>query len=291
MNYIKVKSKVFNALMCFCKFVGGKMGLTMGVSLKYYSARKKWPNLKNPKNLSERILSSICSPSFLQYADFADKIKVREYIKSKGLGNILLKQYAVWDSPDDISIDMLPNKFILKPNNTSGGHIYCRDKNIFKLDEAKIYLNKNLLRAKDYFFEPHYLKIEPKIFAEQLLDLGVGKVLTDYKFHCIKGKIADVFIAGENVRGERKYATLDLKWHILPYTKDEYLLDVIPQKPSCLSEMIEYAEELSQDFDFVRVDFYEYNSKVYFSELTFSPWGGYMYSYTDEALAILGDKF
>ena len=61
--------------------------------------------------------------------------------------------------------------------------------------------------------------------------------------------------------------------------------------PSKIKDMIKYAEILSEDFDFVRVDFYEYEGKVYFSELTFSPWGGYMYSYTDEAIKELGKRF
>ena len=52
--------------------------------------------------------------------------------------------------------------------------------------------------------------------------------------------------------------------------------------------MIEIAKILSADFDFVRVDLYEHNDKVYFGELTFSPWGGIMYSYTDDAIKEYG---
>lgn len=269
----------------------GTWGRKKGVALKYHFVRHRWPNLDHPQDLSEHILSDLCKPEFLKYADLADKVKVHDYIKEKGLGHILLQQYKVWDCVDDIIIDDLPEKFILKPNNGSGGHVYCRDKKSFDLEEAKKYLKDNLQRAEDYYFEPHYLKIKPVIFAEQLLDLGEGKVLTDYKFTCIKGEIVDVFLAGENEKQERKYATVDLDWNILPYTKKEYLLSPLPQKPAHLQEMAEYARILSKDFDFVRVDFYEYEDRVYFSELTFSPWGGYMYSYTDEAIRLLGKRF
>jgi hypothetical protein len=271
----------------------GTWGRKHGMALKYYYARGKWPNLKNPQNLSEKLLASMCEPQFLKYAELADKVKVHDYIKSKGLESILLKHYRVWDSPNQITreeIEKLPEKFILKPNNGSGGHVYCRDKKTFDLEKAKQTLQSALDRAKDYFLEPHYLKIEPKVYAEQLLDLGEGKVLTDYKFHCIKGEIVDVFLAGENAKGERKYDTVDLNWNILPYTLDSYVLEPVPSKPVCLDEMVKYAKILSKDFDFVRVDFYEYEGKVYFSELTFSPWGGYLYSYTEEALDILGKK-
>lgn len=288
-----IKEKTLSGLLRICTYCGN-YGRRVGVSLKYHHTRNRWPNLKYPKDLSERVLSSMCEPTFLRYADLADKVKVRDYIKSKGLEHILLEQYKVWDTPDQITneeIDKLPEKFILKPNNGSGGHVYCRDKSKLDLEQAKLTLKSALVRAKGYFLEPHYLIIEPKVYAEELLDLGEGRVLTDYKFHCIKGEIVDVFLAGENANGERKYATVDLNWDVLPYTKESYLLDPLPGKPLCLEEMKKYARILSKDFDFVRVDFYEYDGKVYFSELTFSPWGGYFYSYTDEALIEYGKRF
>lgn len=271
----------------------GTYGRKHGMSIKYYWARGKWPNLDNPSNLSEKILSSMCKPEFLKYADLADKVKVHDYIRAKGLGEILLRHYKVWDSPRDITVEdiqQLPDKFILKPNNGSGGHVYCRNKSDFNLPKAQRTLQTALNFARGYFLEPHYLIIEPKVYAEELLDLGEGMVLTDYKFHCIHGEIADVFLAGENADGERKYATVDLDWNVLPYTKKSFLLEPLPEKPSCFDDMVRYAKILSKDFDFVRVDFYEYEGKVFFSELTFSPWGGYLYSYTDDAIEILGKK-
>ena len=46
--------------------------------------------------------------------------------------------------------------------------------------------------------EPHYCAIKPMILAEELM--GDGSVLpTDYKFHCIKGKVADVFVVCERL--------------------------------------------------------------------------------------------
>ena len=35
--------------------------------------------------------------------------------------------------------------------------------------------------------------------------------------------------------------------------------------------MLSYAEKLSQEFVFVRIDFYDVNGKVYLGEMTFSP--------------------
>ena len=64
-----------------------------------------------------------------------------------------------------------------------------------------------------------------------------------------------------------------------------------PERPKKLEKMVEIAKALSKDFKFVRVDLYEYNDHVYFSELTFYPWGAMMYSYTDDAIRLYGEKY
>ena len=50
----------------------------------------------------------------------------------------------------------------------------------------------------------------------------------------------------------------------------------INEKPNNLNLMIEYAKKLSNEFVFVRVDFYEINNTVYLSEMTFSPSDNHM---------------
>ena len=286
---MKFKSIISKSFFYICEHTG-RIGMIMGMTYKYFYVRKRLPNFICPKNLSERILSSMLKKSFLKYSSLADKIKVRDYITTKGLDRILLKQYGSWNNANDIKLDELPQKFILKPNNGSGGHVICRDKSRFDLDNARVFLNENLKRGSEYYLEPHYRKIEPKILCEELLDVGSDKNPTDYKFTCINGEIVDIFIAEEDKNGKRKYATVDTNWEPLDYTMKEYLLDPIPHKPNKLAEMVKYALILSADFDFVRVDFYEFENKVYFGELTFSPWGGYMYSYSIDSLKLLGAK-
>ena len=44
-------------------------------------------------------------------------------------------------------------------------------------------------------------------------------------------------------------------------------------RPQVLNEMISVAERLAEPFPFVRVDLYQYEEKVLFGELTFTPMG------------------
>lgn len=51
------------------------------------------------------------------------------------------------------------------------------------------------------------------------------------------------------------------------------------------------AETLSADFPFVRVDLYYVQNKVYFGELTFYPWSGYVQFSPDGFDFTLGRQF
>lgn len=127
------------------------------------------------------------------------------------------------------------------------------------------------------------------ILAEELL--GDGQSLpVDYKFHCINGKVADIFVVCER-ESKAKYCTLDTNWEQLPYTKPEFMPKEIPAKPKDLKSMVEIAEKLAEDFQFVRVDLYNNEGKIYFGELTFSPWGGIMNSYSNRGVDELGALF
>ena len=270
--------------------IANVMGQRINYMIRYYSHRGHLPNLKRPKDLSERILASMLTKDFLKYADYADKVKVRKYVKSKGLEDILLEQFGAWEDASQIPFDRLPERFILKANNGSGGHVICTNKSKLNIQETIAKMNatlKDAIHLKNT--EPHYCAIKPLILAEQLL--GDGKVLpVDYKFHCIKGKVADAFIVCERENGA-KYCTLDRNWNPLPYTLPEYMPKQIPPKPEHLTELVNIAEILSSDFEFVRVDLYDFEGKIYFGELTFSPWGGIMNSYTNDALETLGQMF
>ena len=256
--------------------------------LRYFRQRKRFPDLNNPKDYSEFVISDILSDDFLKYSVYADKIAVRDYVRSKGLEDILLEHYAYFDSPDEITPDMLPEKFVLKTNRGASAKdvCICTDKNTFDWNAAK----KRLAKAMKFQFEYelHYNEIKPRIICEELIETSDGKFPIDYKFTCIKGEIADIFVCSGRESGKVRHCSVDLDWNQLPYIRDRYLPEVIPARPKHLDRMVRIAEILSKDFDFVRVDLYEYKDKVYFSELTFSPFGGIMYGYNETGIREIG---
>lgn len=68
-------------------------------------------NQKNPKRFTEKLQwykLYYKNPLMIQCVD---KYDVREYVKPKGLEDILIPCYGVYNSPDEIDWGSLPNQF------------------------------------------------------------------------------------------------------------------------------------------------------------------------------------
>ncbi len=266
------------------------LGPKMNYRLRYFHQHGHFPDLKNPKDISEVMISEMFNTERCRYySQFVDKLGLRDYVASKGLDYILLKHYGVWDKPEDIPFDDLPDHFILKSNNGCGNHVICRDKSLFDKQKAIETLHLAIKSGQEHV-ERHYHYITPKVYAEELIETSDGDLPVDYKFTCIGGEIMDIFVASERATNA-KYSTMDLDWNVLPYTKPEYMPKKMPKRPRHLEQLAEVAKVLSKDFGFVRVDLYEYRDQPYISELTFFPWGALFYSYTEDAINLYGKKW
>ena len=96
--------------------------------------------------------------------------------------------------------------------------------------------------------------------------------LEEYKLFCFKGKVG--FIQhNKQIDGKRYDNIFSPDWSILPvkYGYDGFEGD---KKPENGDELISVAEKLAQKFDFVRVDLYNVDGIIVFSELTFHSGGG-----------------
>lgn len=96
----------------------------------------------------------------------------------------IIKTYKVYSSADQINLDELPQKFVLKCTHDSGSVIVCRNKDTFNLLEAQKKLSRRL--GYNYYWnarETPYKKISHKIIAEELIEEdSLRDKLTDYKF-------------------------------------------------------------------------------------------------------------
>jgi hypothetical protein len=259
----------------------------------YYIKFKKELNLTNPINFNEKI-------QWLKFNELngdiytlcADKYKVREYVKSKGCGEILNQLYGVYDDPQEIDYRALPNKFALKCNHGAGYNIICDNKASLDIEQTNKQLNKWLKQDfSSHFIEPQYKRIDRKILCEKYIENERGGFPEDYKFYCFNGKPYAVMVCMEREKGKPKFYYFDMSWNPLPFEDTVELINAnsYPKMPEGFHKMKEYAVKLASDFKFVRADFYLLNGNVIFGELTFTPSAGLDVT-LQEADAILGSQ-
>lgn len=255
-------------------------------------------NWKDPQDLNEKINWLKVYGDTSMWPILADKYRVREYIESKGLANILVPLYGKWDSADEVDFESLPSEFVIKTNHGSGGILVVKDKKTLNIAEVRENL-KRWLNEKYGLLqgEPHYLKIKPAVIAEKLLvekNNTFSTSLVDYKVWCFNGKPYCVWACYSRTKSGTYVGTYDLEWNYHPEWSvftDHYMDGgpVVP-KPKSFDEMMKAASILSEGFPQVRVDFYDVDGKLYFGEMTFTSNGGFMRFYTDEFLFQMGNQ-
>lgn len=236
-------------------------------------------NLKDPRTFSEKLQWLKIHNRKPEYTTMVDKYGVKDYVASKIGEEHIIPTIGVWNRPEDIDWDSLPNQFVLKTTHGggSGGVVVCKDKSTFDKQQAISKLTNSL--NSDIFWnyrEWPYKNVHKRIIAEQYMTDGNSDDLSDYKFFCFDGepKYCQV-IRDRNTKETIDF--YDLEWNHMPFVglnpvARNGLAPVI--KPMCLEKMIEICRKLSEGIPFLRIDLYVINGKEYFGEITFYPASG-----------------
>lgn len=268
------------------------------VRIRYFVRFHRCLNLRNPRNLNEKILYLSLRTNTEEWTRLADKHKVRQFVEDRGLGDTLVTAYGAWDDAQKVDFDKLPQSFVLKSTNGSGDVIIVNDKSELNIDKTRKTLAR-MLRSPYGELEGgiHYMRIERRIIAEEMLfndpvSAEYSKSLIDYKVWCFNGKAHFVWACCNRDKNGADVMTFDADWNAHPeycnFTSHFRRGPVIP-KPSNLEQLLSTAEKLAEGFPVVRVDLYDVGNKIYFGEMTFTAFGGLIQVYAPEFLQICGD--
>lgn len=236
-------------------------------------------NLKVPKTFNEKLQWLKLYDRNPLYTKLVDKVLVKNWVAEKIGAEYIIPTLAIWECAEDIDISQLPDQFVLKCNHDSGSIIICRDKSTFDIKKAKEKLSKAL--KQNYYWNSRewvYKDIRPLIFAEPYIIDYEKNDLPDYKFFSFDGKVKVLFIATERASKttEVRFDFFDMDFNHLNVENGHPNANIIPKKPKCFDMMIRSSEILSRGIPHVRCDFYEANGKMYFGELTFYHWSGFV---------------
>ena len=257
---------------------------------KYITGHKL--HLDNPVRYTEKLqyLRLYSYPINPLVSKCTSKETAREYLKTNGYENSLIKSYGSYKTFNDIDFQKLPNQFVMKCTHASGYNYICFDKS--KMDLKK--LNKLFTKwlKTDYgklTMEQHYSSIEPKIIIEELL-LENGKLPLEYKIHVFNGKAKAMYIVSDR-QGKIHYNNYLIDW--TPFEQMQFnhwtsSKETI-KKPENWIDMIIMSEKLAKPFPFVRIDLFNIDGKIYFNEMTFTPARGTLTFKDDYVDYKLGD--
>ena len=267
MNVIrKIAALGMNCLpdKCFLQF---KYRLKMGKRL----------NLKCPQTYTEKLQWLKLYDRQNIYTNLVDKYEAKKIIGRQIGKQYIIPTFGVWERFEDIDFDSLPSEFVLKPTHTSGNVYICRDKEQIDKNELRNLVNGWLTRK---YYRLHrewpYKNVPPRIIAEKLMKDGEDtSSLKDYKFFCFHGVPKALFIASDRGTDTRfDFYDMDFCHLDIRNGHENAAKEII--KPDNFEEMKSLAAILSKGIPHVRVDFYSINGQVYFGELTFYHWSGFV---------------
>ena len=234
-------------------------------------------DLNSPKSFSEKMNWYKLFGRIPLMSQCADKVGVREYVKSCGLEDTLNEIYGIYTRVGDIPFNSLPDSYVIKAAHGSHMSIIKRPGERINIWQSKLMIN-SWLHQNIYWAgrEWVYKNVPKRIIAERYLEDETGE-LRDYKFFCYHGVPHFLQYDAGRFKNEHYRNFYDMDLNLLDITDDSTKTnpDIVAIDRLNFERMKEIASVLSKPFQFVRCDLYFVCGKIYFGELTFFDGGGY----------------
>ena len=260
---------------------------------------RQWRLVKTsrPQTFNEKVRYKMLRDHRPLVVTFADKAAVRDYVAATVGAEYLPRAYGVLDDAAGLVDLVLPDEYVVKPTHGSGGVVLVSrqagaDARLPEPGDAWTYRQvrpdtfepAELVRVgAEWLANPFgggpnqewaYSRVPRRILVEELLAGPDGGLPADHKFFVFHGRCHYVQVIG----GRFGRPTEDFyrpSWERLELKGSKRTARAPLPRPQRLDEMIELAERLGAETDFVRVDLYALPDRLVFGELTNYPAGGY----------------
>jgi len=249
-------------------------------------------DLKNPKTFTEKLQWLKLYNRRPEYTNMVDKYAVKKYVADIIGEEYIIPTLGVWDKPEEINWDSLPNQFVLKTTHGGGGGgvVICKDKQTFNRADAIAKLNQSM-RSDIYsgLREWPYKNVPRRIIAEKFIAPEKGQQdLIDYKIYCFNGEPKLIMTADGRFSGDKRFGYYNTEWKAVDITWGAPRPDKDLPRPTQLPQMLKVAAQLSKDIPHARIDLYNVNENVMFGEITMFDSSGLEAITPDDMDAYLG---
>ena len=251
---------------------------------------------RHPRTFNDKVRYKMLRDHRQLMVTFADKAAVRDYIASSVGADHLPRLLHLVADPCRMAEVALPPACVVKPTHGSGaavlisgsapadarlpdpqhGWAYCHLRPEAVDRDALVALARSWL-VQLYGQGPNrewaYGQVPRQVLVEELLQGPHGEIPDDVKLFVFHGRCRYV----EVDRGRFDHRTQDFftpDWVHLPFGGGHPWAQPPLPRPARLTQMIDLAERLGRETDFVRVDLYDLPDRLVVGELTSLPAGG-----------------
>ncbi|MDH1321597.1 glycosyltransferase [Enterobacter bugandensis] len=268
------------------------------LNLETYKIRKCRDNgiktvnsIRTPVTFNEKLINQMIYGNDNRIGFLSNKLGARGYVSKKIGSEYLVPLLGVYKSVREINFDLMPDSFVLKCNHDSGSAIVVKNKH--EIDNLSLCSRFALAQSKNLYYvtcESQYKKIAPLVMCEQLIAKR-GNSLTDVvRVHCFHGCACFYEVDIIDSHGNEYINLYDSSFKYVDVQIDRYGnykgYDFSCGIPSNIKEL---SEKLSESFEYCRVDWLVSGDKLYFSEITFTPYAGCMKFTPDKYDYVFGE--
>ena len=259
------------------------------LSIVYFNIMRKKLNLKHPKTLSEKIQWLKIYDATPLKAQLTDKVLVRDWIKEKIGEQYLKPALQVCNNFDEINWDSLPNSFIIKCNHGCKWHAVVKNKNEF-LANKKLYdfvknkinrwLSESFFGYSDFEVQYKYI-VDHKIIIEPLLRENLNNPFKDkgMRVFCFNSQPKIIYyFEGDIASNNRIFSAFDENYKPTDLSFGNDGRYVNKEADEIIKKAVDLSKILAKDFKFVAVDWFIFQDKLYFEEMTFTPYSGFFFN-------------
>ncbi|HXX09033.1 MAG TPA: ATP-grasp fold amidoligase family protein [Pseudolabrys sp.] len=195
-----------------------------------------------------------------------DKEFVKLYVKSVVGDEYNVPTIAVLRSIDEARAYSFPSQCCIKPTHSSGEIILRKGGEPIEYNKIESWFSQNYYRSGR---EANYRLLKPKVIVEPII-FANETTLVEYKMFCSYGE-PRLIRTTEDSLGDNRCNLFDVEWNSMPFAFRRENSPKPQSRPVNLLDMINIAKKLSEPFNFIRVDLYSNNKRIYVGELTHCP--------------------
>jgi hypothetical protein len=265
------------------------VGAIRRVRHAYRAAHGRSCNLLRPRRFTEKIQWRKLFDLDPRFSILSDKLAVRDFIAERIGGEQLTPLLWAGDDPDAIPLETLEPPYLVKSTHASGHVLRVTSRDKLDIEAARKEFRTWL--ATDFggsLDEPGYGFVPRRLIVERMVARPDGSFPIDRKLWVFGGRVKVVQTLFSDGSRNRHAAFHDRDWRRIPW----FLLsppDPGPfPAPARLDDLLAIAERLGTGFEFVRVDCYDGDDRIWVGEITLYVYSGHVPFTPDEADYVLG---